>query len=226
MGRVTQAAMERVKELQKMLMLVEPPKRLMMGFKKWAQERMRENISKGTTGISGMTVNLKDPEVQAVIISELNKEGPDADEVYPALFVGNGKSALDINYLKSRQITHVVNMAEGDTIMPIRPDMKEYKKNNISYYGAVCSDEDEDDISKHFVPTANFIEEASAAGGRVIVNCVGSISRSSTIATSFLLQKRGMTLEVALTSLRKKRDVSPNEGFLLKLVELENLLRK
>ena len=97
---------------------------------------------------------------------------------------------------------------------------------DICYYGAVCSDEDEDDISKHFVPTANFIEEASAAGGRVIVNCVGGISRSSTIATSFLLQKKGMTLEDALTSLRMKRDVSPNEGFLLKLVELENSIRK
>ena len=133
-------------------------------------------------------------------------------------------------------------MAEGDTVMPIRPDREEYNKNSeihflsllkylfvisdISYYGAVCSDEDEDDISKHFVPTADFIEVASAGGGRVIVNCVGGISRSSTIATSYLLQKKGMALEDALTSLRKKRDISPNEGFLLKLVELENSIRK
>ena len=96
---------------------------------------------------------------------------------------------------------------------------------DISYYGAVCSDEDEDDISKHFAPTADFIEKAFNAGGRVIVNCVGGISRSSTIATSYLVQKKGMTLEDALTSLRQKRDISPNEGFLLKLVELESSIK-
>merc|ERR1712013_422035 len=189
------AAMERVKELQNRMGREKPPKRLMLGFKKWAHEKMRTNDSKGTTGINGWTINLKDPEVQAVILAEINKEGPDANEVYPGLFVGNGKSVLDVNYLKSHGITHVVNMAEGDTVMPIRPDREEYNKNNISYYGAACSNEDEDDISKHFVPTADFIEVASAGGGRVIVNCVGGISRSSTIATSYLLQKISETKE-------------------------------
>ena len=56
--------------------------------------------------------------MQAVILAEINKEvnnkalnsrlmiieeiiqGPDANEVYPGLFVGNGKSVLDVNYLK------------------------------------------------------------------------------------------------------------------------------
>ena len=93
---------------------------------------------------------------------------------------------------------------------------------DISYHGALCNDEDGDDISKFFVPTANFIDDAFAAGGRVLVNCVGGMSRSSTITVSFLVQKRGMALEEALTSLRQKRDISPNNGFLLSLVKLEN----
>merc|ERR1712106_545807 len=109
-------------------------------------------------------------------------------------------------------------------MMPILVDMEEYKKNNISYYGAICNDKD--DISKYFVPTADFMEDAFATGGRVIVNCVGGISRSSTITASFLMQKRGMALEEALTSMRQKREISPNEGFLLSLVELEKSLKE
>ena len=42
--------------------------------------------------------------MQAVLIAELSKQGPDADEVYPGLFVGNGKSVKDVNYLKVFQI--------------------------------------------------------------------------------------------------------------------------
>ena len=37
---------------------------------------------------------------------------------------------------------------------------------DISYYGAICNDEDKDDISKYFAPTADFMEDAFAAGGR------------------------------------------------------------
>ena len=128
-------------------------------------------------------------------------------------------------------------------MMPILVDMEEYKKNSetdnwvpivflpnvftdISYYGAICNDEDKDDISKYFVPTADFMEDAFATGGCVIVNCVGGISRSSTITASFLMQKRGMALEEALTSMRQKREISPNEGFLLSLVKLEKSLKE
>ena len=100
-----------------------------------------------------------------------------------------------------------------------------FRISDISYYGAVCTDEDEADISKFFNPTAIFINDALAGGGRVIVNCLAGMSRSSTITVSFLMQKRGMSLEDAFTSVKQKRDVSPNDGFLLSQIKLENLLK-
>ena len=96
---------------------------------------------------------------------------------------------------------------------------------DISYYGAVCSDEQQADISKFFKPTADFIDEALGGGGRVVVNCLAGMSRSTTITVSFLMQKKGMSLEEALISVRQKRDVSPNDGFLLSLIKLENSLK-
>ena len=51
--------MERVRELQKMLQKVEPPRRLMDGFRKWMKERMVQNPTQGTTGFGGERIDLK-----------------------------------------------------------------------------------------------------------------------------------------------------------------------
>ena len=52
------------------------------------------------------------------------------------------------------------------------------------------------------------------------------VSRSCTIAVSFLMQKRGMSVEEALTTVKKNRDVHPNKGFLVKLIKLDEQLNK
>ena len=75
-------------------------------------------------------------------ISSLRQE-PDADEVYPNLFIGNGKSVKTMTYLQvvtyfgsynqynyflqSLGITHVVNAAEGDWIASVEVDREAYE---------------------------------------------------------------------------------------------------
>merc|ERR1711915_1068121 len=158
--------------------------------------------------------------------NESSRASCGAYEVYPDLFVGNGKSVKDIHYLKNLEITHIVNMAEKDKLSPIKVNQEEYKTQGISYYGADCNDQEGVDIEAFFEPTADFIDAALTAGGKVIVNCVGGMSRSATIATAYLVQKKGMTLDEALITLRAKRDVSPNAGFLLSLIKLEQSLKQ
>merc|ERR1712236_171394 len=71
--------------------------------------------------------------------------------------------------------------------------------------------------------TANFIDLALSGGGKELVNCFAGVSRSATIAVSYLIQKKGMTVEEALVTVKTNRDVHPNKGFLSKLIQLEEL---
>ena len=51
------------------------------------------------------------------------------------------------------------------------------------------------------------------------------MSRSATLSIGFLMLRRGMTVEQALTQVRQHRGVRPNNGFLSQLIELDNRIR-
>jgi hypothetical protein len=60
----------------------------------------------------------------------------------------------------------------------------------------------------------------------VLVHCAGGVSRSATIVLGYLMAKRNMTFESALSHLRAVRPwVNPNEGFAAQLREFERLGR-
>ena len=62
--------------------------------------------------------------------------------------------------------------------------------------------------------------------GRVLVNCLMGMSRSSTCVLAFLMLRRDMTAVQALTEVRRHRDIRPNDGFLRQLADLDNRLRR
>ena len=59
------------------------------------------------------------------------------------------------------------------------------------------------------------------SGGKVLVNCWQGASRSATIVLAYLVRCEGIHLPEALRLLRAKRDVRPNDGFLVQLIEWE-----
>jgi len=71
-----------------------------------------------------------------------------------------------------------------------------------------------------------FIEEAVDAGGVVLVNCYMGVSRSATCVLAFLCLGRGMSPEQAVTTVSAKRDIRPNDGFLIQLARLHLSLNK
>ncbi|CAG0913222.1 unnamed protein product [Notodromas monacha] len=81
-------------------------------------------------------------------------------------------------------------------------------------------------LAPFFRDTADFIDEALSSGGKVIVHCKQGISRSSTLVVAFLMLKRGMATQEALTIIRSKREVMPNEGFLQHLRDLNERLSR
>ncbi|KAI5639736.1 dual specificity phosphatase, catalytic domain-containing protein [Phthorimaea operculella] len=151
---------------------------------------------------------------------------PDATEVYPGLYVGDSVAAKDKAWLRRMGITYVLNTAEGKRYTQVDTDHLYYRDcPSIRYKGFQLMDLPSTDISKYFYIAANFIDEGVSRGGRVLVHCFMGVSRSATCAIAFLMIKRGMSLAEALATVRARRDVHPNEGFLRQLQSLDRELR-
>jgi len=129
-------------------------------------------------------------------------------------------------YLKKIGITHILNVAEGNSNGSVNTNEKYYNPVGIEYKGINLVDTKYENISKHFEETSDFIEETLVKSGVVLVNCQKGVSRSSTVVLAYLMLKKNMTAVEALLKVRESRDVKPNHGFLLQLADLDNNLRR
>jgi len=176
------------------------------------------------TTYGNFKINLDDPGFIALMKEYYTVQPAAAVEVHPNLFIGNIKAVKNLDYLKGLGITHIVNTAEGNKSANVTLDVDQLEANGLSYFGCQCNDSDDADIAQYFKATGDFIESALAAGGKVVVNCWGGKSRSSTITLAFLIQKTNLTLEDAIVQVKSARTINPNLGFLTALVQLEESL--
>ncbi|XP_022821866.1 dual specificity protein phosphatase 3-like isoform X3 [Spodoptera litura] len=151
---------------------------------------------------------------------------PDVNEVYPGLYVGDAVAAKDKAFLRRMGINYVLNTAEGKRYTQVDTDHLYYRDcPGLRYKGFQLMDLPSTDISRYFHIAANFIDEGISSGGRVLVHCFMGVSRSATCALAFLMIKRGMSLAEALGTVRCRRDIHPNEGFIRQLQQLDRELR-
>lgn len=149
-----------------------------------------------------------------------------SDEVFPGILVGDKGAARNTFYLKRLGVTHVLNTAEGKRDGTVDTSQAYYKPHGIKYKGLKLLDVAQTNIAKHFNEVVEFIDEALAEGGKVLVNCQMGMSRSSTCVLAYLMLRQQMTAEMALNEVRKHRNVRPNEGFLRQLAELDTRLKR
>eukprot|EP00092_Neocalanus_flemingeri_P018985 GFUD01020570.1.p1 GENE.GFUD01020570.1~~GFUD01020570.1.p1 ORF type:complete len:216 (+),score=66.98 GFUD01020570.1:92-739(+) len=157
-----------------------------------------------------------------------------ADEVFPSVWVGNKHAAENINYLKERGITHVLNCAGGQQVHAdsfghkgsgsVRPDQGKLDQACVKYKPLTLRDVPGENISEIFEEAVDWIDAALEEGGKILVNCFVGSSRSATVVIAFLLRHRKHSLKEAVVAVKKKRDVKPNEGFLQQLIEYEAVL--
>jgi len=76
----------------------------------------------------------------------------------------------------------------------------------------------------YFDQAADYINRALQQGGKVLVHCREGISRSATVVLAFLMIHRNMTVQEAVRTVRKNRQIIPNEGFLKQLCVLNEIL--
>ncbi|KAG7507599.1 dual specificity phosphatase DUPD1-like [Solea senegalensis] len=153
------------------------------------------------------------------------KKGPSnhLDEVQPRIYIGDMYAAKDKRTLQAHRITHVLNAADGK--FNVNTGQSFYRDTNITYYGVEAFDMSSFNMSPFFYQAANFIKNAlSSPTGKVFVHCAMGLSRSSTLVLAYLMIHEHMTLVDAFKAVGANRNISPNNGFLEQLRELDKQL--
>ncbi|XP_071495167.1 dual specificity protein phosphatase 3-like [Diadema antillarum] len=147
------------------------------------------------------------------------------DEVYENVYVGGKTAAADKEKLKELGITHILNCAQGAKFFHVDTSAEDYADVDIKFCGLMVSDFPTSDIKQHFDTAVSFIDEALAQeNGKVLVHCVQGFSRSASVAVAYLMLRRGLTVQEAVKTVREKREIGPNSGFLKQLCALNDEL--
>uniref|UniRef100_A0A8C4QKZ3 Dual specificity protein phosphatase n=1 Tax=Eptatretus burgeri TaxID=7764 RepID=A0A8C4QKZ3_EPTBU len=148
------------------------------------------------------------------------------NEVWPRIFVGDASIAQDVSGLQRLGVTHILNAAEGQSFMHVDTGATFYQGSGITYLGLRANDRPHYNLANHFEEAATFIEEAlDQENGQVLVHCREGYSRSPTLVMAYLMLRHGMRACEAVSVVRARRAVGPNDGFLKQLVTLDRLLR-
>ncbi|KDQ58506.1 hypothetical protein JAAARDRAFT_34319 [Jaapia argillacea MUCL 33604] len=130
------------------------------------------------------------------------------DEIIPGLWVGDMRSALDVENLRANNIRSIVSAMRGR--ISINPTFLRYQIN--------LDDDEATDILVHLVPAISFIQTERDKGRGVLIHCQAGISRSATIAAAYLMYAKNLDATAALDIIRKARPhAQPNDGFIMQL---------
>uniref|UniRef100_A0A8C6U1J8 Dual specificity protein phosphatase n=1 Tax=Neogobius melanostomus TaxID=47308 RepID=A0A8C6U1J8_9GOBI len=171
------------------------------------------------------------------------------DQVWPNIYIGDEKTALEVEGLKELGVTHVLNAA-GGKFNNVQTGAEYYSDANIQYMGVETDDKPTFNISQHFCSTTHFIHEALSdlrseywtklvsrpedkctnsfisVSDKVLVHCVMGRSRSATLVLAYLMRQHTLTVVDAIVHVRQRRCILPNHGFLKQLRALDITLQE
>jgi hypothetical protein len=146
-----------------------------------------------------------------------------ADEIIPGLFIGSRRAIIghDSDHHLFDVIISALTEEEYSDCMIDTPDFTSEQ----DWCRLVIDDEPYEDISKHFKPVHQLIDDAISHNKTVLVHCMAGISRSATLVAAYLILSRNITVADAIVLIKKRRHpIDPNEGFLRQLEELRSSL--
>lgn len=165
-------------------------------------------------------------------------KGAGPAQVLPYLFVGP-QNTTEPSVAAAVGITHIISLG-------CRPKHNNDKTANadaadanpggrlvgIAYHHIGIRDKPDADLGTAALLVADIISNARGRqreGGeeaKVLVHCMGGVSRSPAVLAYYLMREEGMNLRGALGMIMKARTpMRPNDGFLRQLKEMEMALR-
>jgi len=139
------------------------------------------------------------------------KPDKEVHRVIENLFVGSQDAAMNEEALKSKNITHVLNVATGISYAHI---------DGITFCTIEILDLPETNLINYFPRIFAFIEKGMTAGG-ILVHCNAGVSRSVSSIIGYLMSK-GKTYQEAYDLVKKARpSAQPNDGFKKQLMAYE-----
>jgi protein-tyrosine phosphatase len=127
----------------------------------------------------------------------------------PNVYLGSADEAQDIEWLRSHNIRVILNCASN--VQGIIPQGVIASRLNLI-------DSPDENISRYFEPTAQFLDVAQQRGP-TLVHCAMGVSRSASILLYWLMTRyfEG-SLQRAMSFLREKRPIiNPNSGYMMQL---------
>eukprot|EP01083_Nonionella_stella_P151828 485766_1 len=144
------------------------------------------------------------------------------------LFLGDGMMAESKDVMIDLGITHIVCVTKSFFTLD-----KDVKK-NIKYLKLPIDDSvmEADTMATYFETASKFMDDAliyinnnRKKNNRVFVHCMVGVSRSASIVISYLMKSRKYTLCDAYIHVKRCRQgISPNQGFLSRLIAYEKQL--
>jgi len=147
----------------------------------------------------------------------LHIEGVQHNEVIPGLFIGDGPlNAMRLNKIGAKR---VLELGGAQNIKVTDSCRNPFKDDDIKFMSVKVEDSVDAKISCYFEECAKFIERGLKSGA-VYVYSPGA-SRAGTIVAAFLMLRKGMSGCAALRAVHIRKPISPNDGFLSQLSQLE-----
>ena len=135
------------------------------------------------------------------------------DQISDKVFLGNLQSADEENLIENN-IKRVLSCL--GCFSP------KYKNEAITQKIFDINDGPKSNIIKYFKEAIKFIDESE----KVLVHCLGGISRSATIVIAYFMWKNRITFEESFEFLLDHRVVGPNEGFRKQLLIFQDKLKE
>jgi len=143
-------------------------------------------------------------------------------EILPSLFLGPLQASKSLEVLQSLGITHIVCIRDAKEAFSVRPRFPD----RLQYMVLDVEDSEEQNLIRLFPQAKQFIDNAVAQGGRVLVHCNGGISLSPSFVVMYVMQHFQLSWEEALHMVQNRRYcISPNGGFLTQIKEYESIYK-
>ncbi|KAI5103669.1 hypothetical protein C0J45_7250, partial [Silurus meridionalis] len=147
------------------------------------------------------------------------RSGNHVDEVWPNLLLGDMSIANDRYSLWKLGISHVLNAAHGKAHCC---GSHQFYGSCVEYYGVPADDSPSFNLAAYFQSCADYIHQVlNTPGARLLVHCAVGVSRSASLVIAYLMIQHRLPLLEAINTIKQRRWIFPNHGFLRQLRALD-----